>query len=293
MADPRIRLSGIYAIRNNASGRVYVGSGVRIERRWNNHRTLLRNGLHHSDTLQRSWNKHGEKAFSFEVLEVVEDVGRLIEREQHWIDTLHAACPKRGFNKCPTAGNCLGTKHSLETRAIMSAVSRASGKSAAFILAFWAEASPEYLAAHAAKISAKNKGRPNPRRHLTPDQVEQAKRLKDAGWTYVELSNYYGISGPTLFRAVKGQTYTIPLSDEVGQVGALPQLADPTNENLIAPGTRGRRTNQTQRKMTFEQAEQMRALRTQGWTYKRLEREFGLSRASAHDIVSGKTYARP
>jgi group I intron endonuclease len=112
---------GIYAIRNTASWRVYVGSSENIQRRWNSHLFQLRRGTHHSITLQRSWTKHGEMAFRFEILEVVADALSLIAREQHWIDKLRAFHQKLGFNAHPKAGSPRGHKFSPEIRANMSA----------------------------------------------------------------------------------------------------------------------------------------------------------------------------
>ena len=63
--------SGIYAIVHIETGRKYVGSAVNLTKRWNIHRHGLRNKKHHSAALQRAWDKYGEAAFSFEVLEVV------------------------------------------------------------------------------------------------------------------------------------------------------------------------------------------------------------------------------
>jgi group I intron endonuclease len=103
--------SGIYTIKNTLNGRVYVGSSVDIERRWLLHRYHLRAGIHHSRILQRSWNKHGEDAFAFEVLLVVPETD-LIEHEQAFIDRL-----KPGFNIHPNARSPLGVKRSAETKA--------------------------------------------------------------------------------------------------------------------------------------------------------------------------------
>ena len=88
--------------------------------RWRAHRYLLRGGRHHSPTLQRSWNKHGEQAFAFAVIEVVADGADLIAREQHWIDMLQAAHPQLGFNVGPVAGSRLGVPQSAEARALVS-----------------------------------------------------------------------------------------------------------------------------------------------------------------------------
>ena len=114
------RTCGIYIIRNVVSGRIYVGSARVMYRRWRNHRKELKAGRHHSKTLQSSWIKHGEEAFIFEVIEVVDDPDNLIEREQFWLDKMGSADPARGFNIRPVAGSQLGTKRSEESRKRMS-----------------------------------------------------------------------------------------------------------------------------------------------------------------------------
>lgn len=121
---------GIYCIRNAVSGRVYVGSAIALATRLIVHEVALRAGKHHSIRLQRSWAKHGAGAFAFTVLELVEDVAGLLDREQHWIDRLDAASPKLGFNVLPKAGSPLGTTHTEETRQKISAANKGKPKSA-------------------------------------------------------------------------------------------------------------------------------------------------------------------
>jgi DNA invertase Pin-like site-specific DNA recombinase len=53
------------------------------------------------------------------------------------------------------------------------------------------------------------------------------------------------------------------------------------------------RPRHDRRALTFEQAEQVRALKASGLTYDQLVERFGLDRATLHQIVSGKTYQRP
>lgn len=104
--------SGIYQIRHVASGRVYVGSALHIEKRWRDHRRQLAEGNHHSSKLQRAWLKHGASAFQFEVVEPNVPKLSLTQREQHWIDRLSAF--GHGFNMRPRADSMLGHKKSPE-----------------------------------------------------------------------------------------------------------------------------------------------------------------------------------
>lgn len=108
---------GIYAIRNKKSGKCYVGSAVSFKTRWKRHRTELRAGSHHSQKLQRAWDKHGESGFEFSVLEHIHNPEQLVEREQHWMLALNAV--RGGYNVCPSAGSVLGIKHGEAMKAKM------------------------------------------------------------------------------------------------------------------------------------------------------------------------------
>ncbi|OHD23518.1 MAG: hypothetical protein A2Y38_12205 [Spirochaetes bacterium GWB1_59_5] len=107
--------SGIYQIKHAEQDKCYVGSAVNISARWSKHRRELRKGVHHSAKLQRAWNKYGEASFVFETL-ITCAISTLIHYEQQFIDQM----PSK-YNMSPTAGNCLGSKRSDETRAKMSA----------------------------------------------------------------------------------------------------------------------------------------------------------------------------
>ena len=109
------KLCGIYAIYSAINGRSYIGHSIDIKKRWTRHLSTLRNGIHKNPYLQNSWNKHGEEEFEFIVLEECL-VECLIEREQHHFDTT----PDK-YKLAPVAGSSLGTKHTPETRANMSA----------------------------------------------------------------------------------------------------------------------------------------------------------------------------
>lgn len=79
---------GVYEIRCIANGEIYVGSSIRIYNRWYQHRLNLRQGKSHSPYLQNAWNKHGEEAFRFSVLEECA-ADHLETLEQAYIDRLH------------------------------------------------------------------------------------------------------------------------------------------------------------------------------------------------------------
>lgn len=111
--------SGIYIIKNIKNNKAYIGSAVNLKNRESKHISDLKKNKHHSSKLQNSWNKHGSECFFFSVIEYVIDVKSLISKEQYWIDLCDSY--KNGYNCSPIAGSVLGTKHSDETKAKMSA----------------------------------------------------------------------------------------------------------------------------------------------------------------------------
>ncbi len=78
--------SGIYIISNTRNGMVYVGSSTDIDRRWEQHRRELDSGRHPNRQLQRDWRHYGDTSFNFTVVERVEELSRLSENEQNWIN---------------------------------------------------------------------------------------------------------------------------------------------------------------------------------------------------------------
>lgn len=80
--------AGIYRITNIANGKFYIGSSVSIKTRRRGHLHHLRRGTHTNPRLQAAFNKYGEGAFRWDVILTVDDVGRLLDSEQHAIDTM-------------------------------------------------------------------------------------------------------------------------------------------------------------------------------------------------------------
>lgn len=80
-------MTGIYCIENQKNGKKYIGQAVDIERRFKLHKSKLRNGKHSNEHLQRAWNKYGEPAFLFYVIELC-DKSSLSEKEIYYISLL-------------------------------------------------------------------------------------------------------------------------------------------------------------------------------------------------------------
>jgi group I intron endonuclease len=107
-----MKQSGIYTIENTVNGHVYVGSSSDYVTRRREHLYYLRHGKHHSAYLQRAFNKYGEEAFIFRLIEEVpRDRQLLLERETYWIRKLHAH-----YNASSVYATRLGTTVPEETR---------------------------------------------------------------------------------------------------------------------------------------------------------------------------------
>lgn len=108
--------TGVYIYHNHETGKNYVGSASdSFKIRWYRHLWDLKRGSHHSPHLQRSWDKHGEAAFEFFVVERCPP-DLCVEREQHWIDFYEACNIDFGYNISPTAGSTFGMKQSFDTK---------------------------------------------------------------------------------------------------------------------------------------------------------------------------------
>ena len=108
---------GIYKIINVVNNKFYVGSAVDLKRRKTRHFSELRTGKHNNRYLQSSWDKYGEQAFVFVVVEPLTEQDDLLAAENVWL-ALHvgkeycynlgvnATAPMLGFGgeKSPTWG---------------------------------------------------------------------------------------------------------------------------------------------------------------------------------------------
>lgn len=113
--------SGIYLIRNECNGKVYIGSASDLPERRRRHFGRLRTNRHVNRHLQSAWNHYGEQSFSFQVL-LHCDRKNLLLFEQRTIDTFknrHGIAVL--YNVDYIAGSRMGTMVSDETRAKLSA----------------------------------------------------------------------------------------------------------------------------------------------------------------------------
>lgn len=118
LGDVPYRGAGIYRIVNKVNGKSYVGSSAWVRKRCRSHARKLIKGEHDNIIMQQAFDKYGADAFEVVVLELVDDLGLLVEREQHWIDLLDTVAS--GYNIRPFAESNRGHKMSEEVRRKMS-----------------------------------------------------------------------------------------------------------------------------------------------------------------------------
>jgi len=147
--------TGIYVIEHRESGKKYVGSSARsFKSRWEVHRRSLRKDTHHSVVLQRAWDKYGEDAFLFRIIEpcLPEHATGV---EQVFMDWYKSTDPEFGYNLAPIAGSPLGYKHTDETKKKMSASAKGHKRGLGF----------KHSDEAKAKMSLQRKGRPKTAEH--------------------------------------------------------------------------------------------------------------------------------
>jgi hypothetical protein len=89
---------GVFAIRCAGASEVWVGASTHLDSERNGIWFQLRLGQHQNKSLQAEWNVKGEEAFSYEILETLDDdvlplalKDVLRERQKHWEKELRAS----------------------------------------------------------------------------------------------------------------------------------------------------------------------------------------------------------
>lgn len=99
---------GIYCIFNSINDKVYIGSTVKFQNRFLQHRSSFTLKTHNK-RFQNFVNKYGIKTLSMKCIEICEKEV-LLEREQYWIDYYQSFKSKKGFNICKKSNSQLGVK---------------------------------------------------------------------------------------------------------------------------------------------------------------------------------------
>ena len=100
------RAMGVYQIKNNKNGKIFIGSSMNLPGSLNGSRFKLDAKAHNNKVLQEDWNLYGCTAFTFDILETLKS-GEIIEEdwreaiavmEDNWLATLKPYNEK-GYNK--------------------------------------------------------------------------------------------------------------------------------------------------------------------------------------------------
>lgn len=96
------KTAGIYSIQNILNNKRYIGSTNNFYNRFHEHKHELLNNKHRSSHLQRAFNKYGQNAFQFQILEVCEPIrDTLLCIEQKYLDLK----PEYNVNKFATGAD--------------------------------------------------------------------------------------------------------------------------------------------------------------------------------------------
>jgi group I intron endonuclease len=168
------KISGIYQIKNLINRKIYVGSSINIQHRWDQHKSDLNKGVHKNRHLQAAWDLYKEDFFEFKILEecLIEE---LTKREQYWINETQCFNNTVGYNICQTAENSLGVKRSEETKR---------------------------------KNSLSKRGDKSATAKLTWLKVREIREKYASGkYMYEDLSKEYGINPSNIGKIVRNQTW--------------------------------------------------------------------------------------
>jgi hypothetical protein len=287
---------GIYRI-SGPGGKVYIGSSEDVPFRWNRHQTLLRAGRHHNNILQRAWDKHGEDAFTFEVVERVGLVADLVPAEQRHLDAAVAAGPVYNL-ALDVAMPARGLVHTPESRLKMSESIKAS-------------MTPERLAAKAERV----RGESNPGGKLTEAAVREVCGRLVAGEHPQDLGAEYGVTEFTIYQIRCGRIWThVATPEMVAAMMAVRQngwdkrtVTDEHRERLRALGraNEGREVTEETRaklaehsrgelnpkaKLTEAKVAEIKGLLARGVPGKELAARFGVGANTISRIKTGESW---
>src|SRR3990167_9609526 len=202
----------VYAIKNLNDMKLYVGSSKELSRRKTDHFYALSHGKHNNPHLQNAWNKDGEYAFVFSVLEVIDDPSLLREREQLWLNHL-TPWGYYGYNiRKDTSDGRRGTICPEEIRKKISQSLKGRVRSEEHRRNnALAKTGKPCSADTKAKISESRKnqrcGSSNHKAKLTENDVVNIRKRLDVGEIGLSLAREYGVNRVTIYQIRDNATW--------------------------------------------------------------------------------------
>lgn len=96
----------VYALRHEATGKMYIGSTANPQQRLRKHLNRLKNGTHNSARLQEDYTKHPDKSVTLVLLDEIQSFDER-DKEYKWMEIYNTFDPAHGYNyadpKLPTS----------------------------------------------------------------------------------------------------------------------------------------------------------------------------------------------
>jgi group I intron endonuclease len=222
-------ISGIYMIKCASNQGIYIGSAKNLKFRKNKHFYMLKLNKHPNQYLQNSFNKYGIENFTFEILEIINDLKFLVEKEQQWINR-YSIIKSTLFNirkearsnlgiKVSDQGRLnitkglIGRKLSKETKLKISQSNKGKifSQETRNKMSLAKKGIPSHFKGKKRSLQTKQKlsniaklriGTKNSNSKLNKEQVLEIRKLFNEGISQTKLSKIYNVSRGTIKRAI-------------------------------------------------------------------------------------------
>lgn len=183
---PNYDFAGIYQLKNTVNGKIYIGQAQNILKRFNEHRRNRNGHLFYRDCyLYRAIKKSGWSKFEISVLEKVDDVSLLNDREIFWISELNPEYNMKDGGDCAR-----GWHHTEEAKKKMSET-----KSKQYL----GENNPFYGKKHSEETKKKIAIATSKRKH-SPETISKLKAYYNPERFFKKVGKFDKNTGELLFQ---------------------------------------------------------------------------------------------